>query len=349
MPTGSNFILGVTNTASDPTELDVPATTPAGIVVNYPNGQGVVGDKQLESGLLGIGRHGVTGIALNDVGIGVAGLGTRIGTSGDSFGQNSVGVQGQADFLGVLGTASTSIANKLVAGVHGESSNANGIGVSGQSATRFGVRGLAGKVANTTGVGVFGIGKLGSHGVIGMADLPGFAGAFFGNASVDGNFAVTGAKSAAVLFPDGSRRLLYAVESPESWFEDFGSARLVRGRATITIDPRFRGVVRGDYHVFFTPDGDCCGLYVARRSSHTIEVREAQHGHSTIRFSYRIVARRKDVDAPRFARVVLPKPPKDGDRSIETPKAPKEPTIKTLRAEVATRLSKRSRGRRRSR
>jgi hypothetical protein len=38
-------------------------------------------------------------------------------------------------------------------------------------------------------------------------------------------------KNAIVPFPDGSKRLLHCMESPEHWFEDFGSARLTRGRA----------------------------------------------------------------------------------------------------------------------
>ena len=44
---------------------------------------------------------------------------------------------------------------------------------------------------------------------------------------------------AAVSHPDGSHRLLYSLESPESWFEDFGEARLVDGKAEVRLDPDF--------------------------------------------------------------------------------------------------------------
>jgi hypothetical protein len=38
----------------------------------------------------------------------------------------------------------------------------------------------------------------------------------------------------------GSKRLLHCMESPEHWFEDFGSARLTRGRATVKLDASAR-------------------------------------------------------------------------------------------------------------
>ena len=53
-----------------------------------------------------------------------------------------------------------------------------------------------------------------------------YAAAFYGPVIVGGDFTVVGgAKSAAVPHPDGSHRRLYCVESPESWFEDFGRGR----------------------------------------------------------------------------------------------------------------------------
>ncbi len=39
-----------------------------------------------------------------------------------------------------------------------------------------------------------------------------------------------GTKSAAVPHPDGSHRLLYCVEAPEAWFEDFGEGTIGRGQ-----------------------------------------------------------------------------------------------------------------------
>jgi hypothetical protein len=70
-----------------------------------------------------------------------------------------------------------------------------------------------------------------------------YAAAFYGPVIVGGNFTVVGgAKSAAVPHPDGSHRRLYCVESPESWFEDFGEAALVCGEASVGRSPWTRTV-----------------------------------------------------------------------------------------------------------
>jgi hypothetical protein len=72
------------------------------------------------------------------------------------------------------------------------------------------------------------------------------------------------------------------MESPEHWFEDFGSARLQSGRAIVNLDADFAKVIkRGDYRVFVTPEGDCGGLYLRRKSATSFEVRELT-GHSHV-------------------------------------------------------------------
>ena len=108
-----------------------------------------------------------------------------------------------------------------------------------------------------------------------------------------------------VAFPDGSQRVLHCMESPEHWFEDFGTAKLRNGRAVVALDADFAKVIkRGDYRVFVTPEGDCRGLYIRNRSAASFEVRELGGGKSSVAFSYRIVGRRKDVRRHRrFARI----------------------------------------------
>jgi hypothetical protein len=130
----------------------------------------------------------------------------------------------------------------------------------------------------------------------------GFAGIFIGPVVTWGPFVnFGGPKSAAVPHPDGSQRLLYCMESPESWFEDFGEAKLVKGRAAVKIDKDFAGVAKIDaYHVFLSPYGENNGLYVSRRNRNGFEVREQGGGRSNLTFSYRIVARRKDVPTSRL-------------------------------------------------
>jgi hypothetical protein len=112
-------------------------------------------------------------------------------------------------------------------------------------------------------------------------------------------------------FPDGTHRALYCMESPDLWFEDFGTAELKHGRAVVPLDANFAKVIKaGDYRVFFTPEGDCRGLYLRRKSAASFEVRELMGGKSTIEFSYRIVGRRKDVkEHRRCAKIDMRLPP----------------------------------------
>jgi hypothetical protein len=75
------------------------------------------------------------------------------------------------------------------------------------------------------------------------------------------------------------------VESPESWFEDFGEAQLVDGKATVPLDPEFASIVKTDaYHVFLTPYGDSNGLYVSRRNNIEFQVSEHQGGRAICLF-----------------------------------------------------------------
>ena len=117
-----------------------------------------------------------------------------------------------------------------------------------------------------------------------------FAGHFVGPVNVNGPFTVTGTKGAAVPHPDGSTRVLFSLECPESWFEDFGKSQLSKGTTHITIDPAFAAVVDpNEYHVFLTPYGDCNGLYVDGLTKTGFTVREQKGGTSNVGFSYRLV------------------------------------------------------------
>jgi hypothetical protein len=100
------------------------------------------------------------------------------------------------------------------------------------------------------------------------------------------------------------------MESPEHWFEDFGSATLKNGRAVVNLDADFAKVIkRGDYRVFVIPEGDCRGLYVRRKSAKSFEVGELTGGKSSVAFSYRIVGRRKDIRGHRrFAQIDMRAP-----------------------------------------
>jgi len=111
----------------------------------------------------------------------------------------------------------------------------------------------------------------------------------------------SGTKSAILQAQDG-RRLVYTIESPEVWLEDFGSGQLQNGAAQVTIDPIFASSVdlEGEYHVFITPLGDSNGLYVTNKTAAGFEVRESGGGSSSIGFDYRIVAHRAGYETLRM-------------------------------------------------
>ena len=78
---------------------------------------------------------------------------------------------------------------------------------------------------------------------------------------------------------------------------------LVNGSATVTLDPVFAQTVNTgiDYRVFVTPDGDCRGLYVTRKTATSFEVHELGGGQANIDFDYRIIAKRKRYEDVRLA------------------------------------------------
>jgi hypothetical protein len=120
----------------------------------------------------------------------------------------------------------------------------------------------------------------------------------------NGNFFCSGTKSAVVPVDGGSRKVaLYAVEAPENWFEDLGSAQLSNGSARVDLEPTFAQTVNTDldYHVFLTPNGDCKGLYVSQKSPTSFEVHELGGGTSSVAFDYRIIAKRKNYETVRLA------------------------------------------------
>lgn len=119
---------------------------------------------------------------------------------------------------------------------------------------------------------------------------------------VIGDFIATGTKSALVETASYGKRQLYAVESPENWFEDLGGAQLSQGQAVVKLDPIFVETVNTEreYHVFLTPKADCEGLYVTNQTATSFEVRELRHGKGNIAFDYRIVAKRKGYERARL-------------------------------------------------
>jgi len=126
-----------------------------------------------------------------------------------------------------------------------------------------------------------------------------------GHAGVEGNFMVAGSKNAMVNTQNYGDRLLYSMESPEVWFEDFGSAKLQNGEAKVAIDKVFLETVNTDvlYFVFLTPCGDTKGLFVKEKGKDYFIINETEGGQSSIQFDYRIIAKRKGFESKRLEEV----------------------------------------------
>jgi hypothetical protein len=261
---------------------------------------------------------------------------TLQGIAGSSTG-NAVGVYGETDSsagnaYGVYGNAVASSGNPI--GVYGGASSSSfGVGVFGQYGTESttATNLISG---NFTG-GVWGDGSnISGYGVIGTVD-DGFAGLFENNSpdgyetlfvealdgaslpfyaagpndkycEIDsvGDLGCTGTKNALVPIDGGKRTVaMSAIESPQNWFEDFGSALLAGGVAIVRLDPDFIQTIdtEMDYKVFPVPNGDCKGLFVTHKTPTSFEVRELGGGTSSVSFDYRITAVRKNYENVRFA------------------------------------------------
>ena len=243
--------------------------------VNNGAGFSAVGGINHDSGHL---SYGMSGQSFSDIGIGVLGYGVNLSNTYKTLaGLEPFGVAGDAqDVSGVIPV-----------GVWGTADS--GAGVAGENNSTVEPAGVF--VNFNTGAGSLAFEAEGKK----------------GHCTIDtsGDLSCTGTKGAVVNLPDNRWVNLYAVESPDNWFEDFGSGQLSAGKSVIKLDSTFAATVNSslDYHVFLTPSGDSRGLYVANRTATSFEVREQGGGTSSVSFDYRIVARRKGYENIRMADV----------------------------------------------
>lgn len=315
---GGNVVLGTGNdetaetviTNSSPDSTGLAATCNGGM-----GGTGIEGDGS-QFGVFGFAggagqvRAGVLGqVPGTTAASGVWG----IDTTSSSF---SNGVQGFSVVgTGVLGVSTSGVA---VFGNIMPTSSAQTIAMYGLNYSTY-----AGPGPGAGGFGVYGLSAKG-HGLVGAAATAGaaavvgatngvvnaYAGAFYGPVVVGGNFTVVGgAKSAAVPHPDGTLRRLYCMESPECWFEDFGEGQLACGETTVALDPDFAALVDSKgYHVFLTSHSERHILAVTERTLSGFRVRANSDAADTS-FSWRVVAKRKDIAGPRLETVTVPPEP----------------------------------------
>ncbi|MFN7013880.1 MAG: hypothetical protein ACK4ON_06385, partial [Bacteroidia bacterium] len=95
-----------------------------------------------------------------------------------------------------------------------------------------------------------------------------------------------------------TRRIMFAPEAPEIFFQDFGRSELVNGKAHIDLDPIFsRNIVVNEQHplnVFIQLEGDCNGVYVTNKTNTGFDVIELNKGTSNVKFTYFVNANRAD-------------------------------------------------------
>jgi hypothetical protein len=242
------------------------------------------------------GVHGVTTGAGSS---GVSGIST--GTTGTAHGVYGRSSNGQ----GVYGTSSSSN------GVEGHSSASNGLAVAGYAENAG-----SGNGTGVYGNGYFGLWADGSYAAV-VAEVDstysyifqGFDTANNAQCLMDWNANLTctgtiqGGSQMSLRHKtaDGRHVLAYAAQSASPTIEDVGTGRMSEGVANVQIDSAFASVTDHKwYYIFLTPLGDTRGLYVSMKTASAFQVRETEHGRSSLEFDYRIVAHPIDAKNDRL-------------------------------------------------
>ncbi|PLW91681.1 MAG: hypothetical protein C0592_14635 [Marinilabiliales bacterium] len=116
-----------------------------------------------------------------------------------------------------------------------------------------------------------------------------------------GNFSASGTKAATVKTENGPKEL-YCQESPEIWFEDFGSASVSNGQAIVDLQNDFVSTVTiNDQYpikVFITPNSDLGNWWVEKKG--TTFILHAPNAANGSEFDYRVVAKRQGYEDYRM-------------------------------------------------
>jgi hypothetical protein len=275
------------------------------------SGDGVVGTSNAGDGVNGnstaSNKSGVYGSNSANGGYGVFGRNTTDGSTGYlgrvSYGAGGTSASPANGTAGVYGISQVpaSIGTVDAAGVWGDSFA--GDGMVATSSQNNGIVAITADSANQFNVGAFLDNQNNNPGDVVMQTFGETVG---GSCSIttEGDLFCSGSKSAVVPVDSGTRKVaLYAIESPQNWFEDFGSGQLANGSVTIQLESMFAQTVNTgvNYHVYLTPNGDCKGLYITAKTPTSFEVHELGKGTSNVAFDYRIVAERKGYEQIRLA------------------------------------------------
>ena len=270
---------------------------------------------------------------------------------GNSNGTKTWGVYGAGSFAdGVHGVTSSTTGNSGTSGisdgttgsghgVYGKSSN--GQGVYGTSSSSNGVEGHS-TASSKSGVygemNGFGMGvtaesndKSGDYAALyasalnkNTAMFQAYNSSWNSDCAIDPHAnltctgTITGSGSGSLrarhLNASGQHVLTYASESATETIEDFGTARMAAGFANVQISSDFASLMdHHRYYVFLTALGDTRGLYVSIKTPTGFQVREMEHGRSTLEFDYRIVAHPLDAKEERLPIALAIKRPINAD------------------------------------
>jgi len=134
------------------------------------------------------------------------------------------------------------------------------------------------------------------------------------------NYKVLGPGTASTIIDDVNNNpvIMFCTEAPEVLFQDMGSAKLINGKATITLDPTFsKSIVVNTKHplrVFIQLEGDCKGVYVSNKTQSGFEVIELDGGNSNASFTWTVYGNRIDETNSKFQDLRYPLAPHGGSK-----------------------------------
>lgn len=207
--------------------------------------------------------------------------------------------------------ASFSQLNVTNAGLGGAQSAVRGSSNRGTTAGNpgysVGVEGIA-NAQNQDSIGVVGTAysnsTISAGGYFEGLTYPGASRAYaYVGGTIDGatNRKIVGTGSVSEIIPTRAhgRVTMTAPESPEYWYQDYGSVQMVDGYAKVTLDPILVDIIVVDaqnpVRVFATPVGmpEFNGVTVMNQTSNSFELVELNRGRHSGRIDYQIVAKPK--------------------------------------------------------
>jgi hypothetical protein len=317
---------GILGVSTNGTAVFGKSTNNAGVTGSSAGGIGVIG-----SGIVG----GVFGQAASASGFGIQGVGfqgvvaqnTTLGNSdallATGFGGRLIRANNSrnVDVLTLDNDGFLDVNGEVFAeqGVIGRCHSCGGsAGVEGESSA--GTPAVRGQALDSASISVVGVGGGGDI----FQGLNSASTAVF-NVSDGGNIVIAGEIFTSGTCNGGCTRTRrvqsYVPHESVPMSEDVGEAQLVDGHAYVPISADFANVIdrRTTYLVFITPEGNSRGVYVSDKSHGGFAVHENEGGHSTLAFSYRIVAKPYGEDETRLPMVNLKSEPRRTFVKMHTP------------------------------